>query len=92
MTQEQDNDQKPDGEVENLSFEGLMTELEGLVEHLETGNLSLENSLKTFERGMALTDAGAEMLDAAEKKVEILLKGSGEHSNRVPLDEEGPES
>ena len=89
MTQEQDNAQKPAAEVENLSFEGLMTELEGLVEHLETGDLSLEDSLSTFERGMVLTDAGAAMLDAAEKKVEVLLKGSGGETQRAPMDEEG---
>lgn len=92
MTQEQDNAQKPAGEVENLSFEGLMTELEGLVEHLETGDQSLEDSLRTFERGMALTDKGTAMLDAAEKKVEILLKGSNGEPQRSPMEDGGPES
>ncbi len=57
---------------ENLSFEEALDELETLVEHLEAGEITLDDSLKTFERGVALYRSGREQLEKAEKKVEIL--------------------
>jgi exodeoxyribonuclease VII small subunit len=57
-------------------FEDLIGRLRGLVERLEGGNLPLEESLRAFEEGMELCKRGAGILDAAEKKVEMLL-GAG---------------
>jgi exodeoxyribonuclease VII small subunit len=57
-------------------FEDLLGRLRGLVDRLESGNLPLEESLKAFEEGMALCKRGALILDAADKKVEMLL-GAG---------------
>lgn len=54
-------------------FESALTELETLVQRLEQGELSLEESLALFERGVALTHACRSALDAAEQKVQILL-------------------
>jgi exodeoxyribonuclease VII small subunit len=51
-----------------------MRELEALVERLERGDLPLEEALKQFERGVALTKSCQAALKAAEQKVEILLK------------------
>lgn len=57
-------------------FEQSMRELEALVERLEQGDLPLEEALKQFERGVALTRACQTALKAAEQKVEILMKAS----------------
>jgi exodeoxyribonuclease VII small subunit len=57
-----------------------MRALEELVERLERGDLSLEESLAAFERGVMLTRACQSALKDAEQKVEILLKRAGESS------------
>jgi len=54
-----------------------MRELEELVERLEQGDLSLEESLAAFERGVTLTRTCQSALKEAEQKVEILLKKAG---------------
>jgi exodeoxyribonuclease VII small subunit len=59
-------------------FEAAMRELEELVERLEQGDLSLEESLAAFERGVTLTRTCQSALKEAEQKVEILLKKAGE--------------
>lgn len=55
-----------------VSFESALSELEKLVTHMESGELSLEDSLKSFERGVELTRNCQQALAAAEQKVEIL--------------------
>ena len=55
-----------------------MRDLETIVERLEKGDLSLEESLAAFERGVLLTRSCQAALKEAEQKVEILLKKSGE--------------
>ena len=59
-------------------FEQALTELEALTERLERGDLPLEEALKLFERGVALTRHCQSSLQAAQQKVEILLKRGGE--------------
>jgi exodeoxyribonuclease VII small subunit len=58
-------------------FEQARGELEKLVERLERGDLPLDEALRTFERGVALTRHCQSALKAAQQKVEILLKKSG---------------
>lgn len=58
---------------ENLSFEEAMAELEGIVQAMEQGSLTLEQSLKQFERGVQLANASNEKLSNAEQKVSILM-------------------
>ncbi len=55
-----------------ISFEDALSELESLVDTLEKGDLSLEDSLKTFERGVQLTRSCQEALKDAEQKVRTL--------------------
>ncbi len=62
----------------NIDFEGALEELEALVEKMEDGNISLEESLKYFERGIALTRTCQKALAEAEQKVKILLEKNGE--------------
>ena len=56
------------------SFERELEDLEGVVKKLESGDLPLEESLKLFERGVGLSDSCRRQLDAAETRVEILVK------------------
>lgn len=60
-------------EAEPLGFEAALTRLTAIVERLESGDLSLEQSLALFEEGTRLSRASQAQLDAAEKRVEELL-------------------
>ena len=55
-------------------FEDCLQQLEKIVEQLERGDLSLEESLKLFEQGVSLSNSCRQELEAAEGKVEILMK------------------
>ncbi len=60
-----------------VNLEKSLTDLEGLVEELESGDLPLEKAMKKFEDGIKLTRACQTALKEAEQKVEILLKSAG---------------
>ena len=60
-----------------MKFEKSMSRLEEIVQSLEKGDLSLEDSLKIFEEGIKLSQVCMSTLDDAEKKVEILKKEKG---------------
>lgn len=62
----------------SFDFEGALRELEALVKRLESGELSLEESLQHFERGMALTRACQKALAHAEQKVKLLMRENGQ--------------
>ena len=57
---------------EQLSFEEAMAELDDLVSQMEDGDLSLDDSLKAFERGVMLTRQGQQALSQAELRVKTL--------------------
>ena len=59
------------------SFEACLEELEKVVKELEAGDLSLERSLELFERGMGLSDTCRHQLEAAETRVEMLIRKDG---------------
>lgn len=59
-------------------FEESLTELEQLVERLEQGDISLEDSLKAFERGVQLTRVCQKALKEAEQKIQVLLEDEGQ--------------
>ncbi|MBE9551609.1 MAG: exodeoxyribonuclease VII small subunit [Desulfobacteria bacterium] len=56
------------------NFENAMKRLEDIVRELESGEVSLEDSLKRFEEGIKLSRLCSKKLDAIEKKVSILLQ------------------
>lgn len=56
------------------NFEENMQGLENIVQELEKGDLNLEDSIKKFEEGIALSKKCNEMLEDAEKKITILIK------------------
>jgi exodeoxyribonuclease VII small subunit len=58
-------------------FEDAMKELEEIVKRLESGDLSLEESLKIFEEGIALSTYCFKKLEEAEKKISILIDDEG---------------
>jgi exodeoxyribonuclease VII small subunit len=61
-------------------FEQSLAELEALVAKLEQGDVPLEDALKTFERGVALTRQCQAALRTAQQKVEVLLARNGEET------------
>jgi exodeoxyribonuclease VII small subunit len=63
---------------DSFDFESALEELESLVEKLEKGDLPLEESLKEFERGIALTRNCQKELKEAEQKVRILTEQGNE--------------
>ena len=62
-----------------LDFEQSLADLQTLVERLENGELSLEDSLTAFEQGIGLTRDCQAALAQAEQKVQVLLERDGEH-------------
>ena len=64
--------------LENLSFEESLNELDVIVQSLEHGELDLEASMTLFERGLALSKLSQNKLQSAEQKVKILLEQNGE--------------
>lgn len=65
------------GDVVELGFDTVVSRLRGVVEKLETGQLALEDALAVYEEGVVLARRGHQLLDAAEKKVEVLVSTSG---------------
>lgn len=61
----------------DFNFEDSMNNLEKIVEKMESGDLSLEESLQHFEEGIALTRHCQKALDEAEQKVKILMEKDG---------------
>jgi exodeoxyribonuclease VII small subunit len=59
-------------------FEDALHELEQLVERMEQGQMTLEDSLKAFERGVQLTRTCQTALREAEQKVQVLLEENGQ--------------
>ncbi|MEK9868458.1 MAG: exodeoxyribonuclease VII small subunit [Gammaproteobacteria bacterium] len=62
----------------NYPFETSLEKLEKLVEQMEDGDLTLEDSLKTFEEGIRLTRECQQALAAAEQKVKLLIEENGQ--------------
>lgn len=71
----------------DLDFEAAIKELESLVERMEQGDQSLEQSLKDFERGVELTRTCQQALKQAEQKVQQLQEQTGQ-AELAPFDDE----
>lgn len=63
-----------DKEGSEAKFETALEELEKLVEQLESGDLTLEDSLAAFEKGVGLVKFCNQKLNEVEKKVELLVR------------------
>ncbi|HEY8123436.1 MAG TPA: exodeoxyribonuclease VII small subunit [Myxococcota bacterium] len=78
---------KPEADsAAELSFESAMERLEGIVDRLESGELPLEEALAAFEEGVALSRRCAGELDAAERRIEVLVEQGGALATE-PFDE-----
>ena len=66
-----------------IDFEKTFTELEKLVNQMEKGDLSLEESLQCFEKGMNLTKNCQQALIEAEQKVKILMEKNKKNSLEI---------
>jgi len=60
--------------ADEIKFEKAISELEGIVSELEGGDISLEDSIKKYEKGVKLSRLCMEKLSQAERKVEVLAK------------------
>ena len=58
-------------------FEDSLKKLESIVNKMESGELSLEESIQQFEEGMALSQNCQKILKEAEQKIQILMKKTG---------------
>lgn len=64
-------------EIQALSFEQALAELEQIVARLESGQAPLEDSIRMYERGAALKSHCEERLKAAQLRVEKIVQGAG---------------
>ena len=65
---------------QNQDFESTMSRLETLVAQMESGELTLEQSVEVFEEGVKLSKQAQAALAAAEQKVKLLMESNGELS------------
>ncbi len=72
-----------------VDFEAALQELEKLVEQIEKGELTLEESLRDFERGIELTRKCQQALQEAEQRV-LLLSGKDDDAELVPFEDHTP--
>ena len=75
-----------------LKFEEALSELEAVIKKMESGELSLDDSLQAFERGVELARQCRKKLEEAERKVEILLRDESGKLTTEPLESTPPES
>ena len=64
--------------IENIAFEDSVAELTNIVNQLESGDVSLADSMTLFERGLQLSKHSQHQLSDAEQKIAILLNENGE--------------
>ena len=70
--------------IEDMTFREAMEELDGIVRLLESNTLELEDSLKSYERGVALIASLKKRLGEAEQKVDMLMgELSGDQDDAV---------
>ena len=85
VTREEDAPAEPPVQQGSPDFERSLEELEALVQRMEQGELSLEESLAQFERGIALTRACQQALREAQQKVDVLLREDGDDAVVAPF-------
>lgn len=74
--------------AEKIDFEKAMAELEQIVEELERGDLTLEEALKKFERGLEIGKQCREILDRAEARVKkVITENEGEVTEKDVTDD-----
>ena len=74
------------GDGTPLDFEQGMKRLETIVEELETGELSLEDSIARYEEGIQLSRRLTQVLDESEKRIERLVEKEGQAPTTAPME------
>ena len=82
----------PERETTPRTFESALAEFEALVEKMERGDLSLEDSVSAYERGVALHRYCERALSTAERKIRILTEGAGDGGQEEALQLFRPEA
>jgi exodeoxyribonuclease VII small subunit len=72
-----------------IKFEQALAKLEKIVEELESGKLSLEEAIAKYEEGMRLSKACSRKLEAARKRIEILVKSDKDKLKTKPFSVKG---
>ena len=75
-----------------MNFENAINKLEGAVNALESGELTLDESISEFEEAVMLIEICRKRLDEAERKVKILTKSSDGSVYDLPFDADGNEA
>ncbi len=70
------------------TYDGLVSRLERVVGELESGQLTLEQSVERFAEGVKLAREASRKLDEAERKVELLVRSADGDEEAVPFDPE----
>jgi exodeoxyribonuclease VII small subunit len=70
-------------------FEEHLTKLEAVVERLERGDLTLDESVRLFEEGMKLSRSCKEELEQAEGRIQVLVEGKGGKMQVAEMDVDG---
>jgi exodeoxyribonuclease VII small subunit len=71
-------------EKDPRKFEDELADLEGIVSEIDSGELSLEESIAAFERGVGLVRSLNQKLDEVERRVEVLIRDSHGELKRSP--------
>ena len=72
--------------MKNVKFEDAMIKLEGEVKKLESGNLTLDESITAFEEAVKLNGVCNKQLENAERRVRLLTEGNDGSITDVPFD------
>lgn len=76
MQQQQQDQTQMDQQIESLTFEQAMEQLESITKMLTNGDLTLEQSLELYERGMKMSRRCQSFLDVAERQIRMLTQGA----------------
>jgi exodeoxyribonuclease VII small subunit len=72
--------------ITRRKFEDELKDLEGIVSQIDSGELSLEDSIAAFERGVGLVRSLNQKLDEVERKVELLMRNAQGELKTTPYD------
>ncbi len=73
------------------TFEESLAELEAIINELESGDLSLDKMMERYEKGVRALELCRKVLDQAEKKIEILVKGEDGQLRAEPFEPDANE-
>ena len=77
------------GRGEGEAYDAVVARLERVVGELESGQLSLEQSIEKFAEGVKLANEATRKLDEAERRIEMLVRNADGSEEAVPFDPEG---